>query len=177
MDFKTIAEHMYPFWILGVLIILTVLAAGQKKLIRIEKQAIKKWMFFLLYVSAWRLLLSKVFHFNGIGDLKAMAALPIPMTLTVFWEDACHGLPLLILKKLIGKRKWLKPLYWFMLIATMIEFGSGHMYQGILPAMLLSFYVPYSIKMGNKYGFGTVMLCHMTYDASTLLLIQHMLAK
>lgn len=175
MDFKTIAQHMYPFWILGILIIGMVIAAGQKHLVRIEKKSIKKWAFFLLYITAWRIFLSKALHFNGIGDLKSMAMLPLPMTLTVFWEDACHGLPLLILKKLIGKRKWLKPLYWFLLVAVMIEFGSGHVYQGLLPAFLLSFYVPYSIKMGNKYGFGTVMLCHMSYDMVTLLLVQRML--
>lgn len=52
-------------------------------------------------------------------------------------------------------------------VLSSLIFGAGHLYQGYFVAALLSLY-PYfvSYKYGKKYGYGTVMLCHITYDLS-----------
>lgn len=175
MNFTTFASHMYPFWILGIIIMGSIIAIGHKHLLRAEKKPIIKWVRFLFYITLWRLFMSKLLNFHGVSDPQNIVLLPIATALTVFWEDACHGLPLLILKKSTKNRWWTKPIYWLALIIVMIEFGLGHRYQGPLAAVLLSFYIPYSVKMGEKYGFGTVMLCHMMYDLVTLLFTHYMI--
>lgn len=161
---------MYPYWILGILVMLAVISSGNANLIRIDKTALKKWILFLACVTVWRVLMTKLLHFNGLGYSKLLGPpLPVLTAFTVFWEDACHGLPLLILRKLVAGKKWLKPLYYLALSAVMIEFGIGHLYQGVLAGFILALYIPYSIDKGEQYGFGTVMLGHMAYDLVTLL--------
>src|ERR1700687_1431645 len=98
MEFKTIAELLYPYWLLGIAIIFAVICAGQKNLLRIEKKPVKKWISFLAFI-------------------------------TVFWEDVAHGLPLVILKKLIGTKWWTNFIHLPLLAVVMIEFGLGHAYQ------------------------------------------------
>lgn len=176
MEFKEIAEHLYPFWILGVMIMGLVITAGHGYLLRIEKKQIVKWTKFLLYITLWRMFLSKFLNFHGIGaSPQSVNFLPLAVAATVFWEDACHGLPLFIFKKLTKGWKWAKPLYWLLLSLVMIEFGMGHVYQGVLSAAILSFYIPFSVKMGEKHGFGTVMLCHMMYDFVTLFFVKYLM--
>jgi len=176
MDFKTIAEAMYPYWILGTIVIGLVIAAGQKNLLRFELKPILKWMAFLVGITAWRYAMVKMLGTETLGDPNAGAnMLPWTASLTVFWEDACHGLPLLVLRNLIGTKKWwAKAINYPLLLLTMFEFGAGHLYQGLFASILLSMYVPYSIRCGKKYGFGTVILCHMLYDATTMLFIKFM---
>ena len=176
MDFKEIAEHMYPFWILGVVILGMVLASGHKYLLRAEKRPIAKWIILLCWITLYRVLMSKLLNFQGISSSPSLVAFfPIATVFTVFWEDAVHGLPLLIFKKLTKGYKWVKPIYYLLLVMVMVEFGLGHVYQGPLAAFCLSFYIPYTVKMGEKYGFGTVMLCHMMYDFVTLMYAKHMI--
>jgi hypothetical protein len=176
MDFTTFASHMYPFWILGVCILGLVIAAGQKHWIRIEKSAVLRWMRFLAIITACRFAMSRLPWFHYLFDVKNASYIPWTVTFTVFWEDACHGLPLFILQKLIGKaNKWTRSIHFILLCITMFEFGIGHLYQGPMAAFLLSFYIPYSIKKGEEYGFGTVMMCHMMYDLVTLLFVQYLL--
>lgn len=175
MNFTTFASNMYPFWILGVVIMGITTAAGYKHLLRVEKKPIVKWGLFLFYVTLWRLFMSKILNFHGVSNPQSISILPIATAFTVFWEDACHGLPLLILKKATKNRRWAKPIYWILLLIIMTEFGLGHIYQGPLAAIVLSFYIPYSIKVGEKYGFGTVIFCHMMYDLVTLLFIHYMI--
>jgi hypothetical protein len=97
--------------------------------------------------------------------------IPWQTTLGVFWEDAVHALPLVLLGKMFANKTWYKIAKWPLLAAVMCSFGAGHLYQGVLAACMLSFYIPFSMKMGEKHGFGTVMLCHMMYDLITLLSI------
>ena len=175
MEFKTIAELLYPYWLLGIAIIFAVICAGQKNLLRIEKKPVKKWISFLAFITVFRFLLSKLLDFHGIGSPNNFNFLPWYVSLTVFWEDVAHGLPLVILKKLIGTKWWTNFIHLPLLAVVMIEFGLGHAYQGLFAMALLSFYVPYSMRVGTKYGFGTVILCHVLYDAATLLFVQYIL--
>jgi hypothetical protein len=174
MDFKTVALQMFPYWILGAGVLALTVLAGYKDVIRVEKKAVFDWIKFLATITIYRVLLFKLFpHFGPFASsAKNVAVIPWPLTLTVFWEDACHGLPLFMVKKLIGDRKWLKPFYYMLVGVVMLEFGLGHVYQGLLAAAMLSLYIPYSIKLGEKYGFGTVMLGHTLFDLTTILTVK-----
>jgi hypothetical protein len=177
MDIKQMVLIMYPYWIIGILIMLATVFAGQKEALRVEKPALIKWVKFLGILTVYRIILFSLFPnfslFRQAHD--AMSIIPWPMTLTVFWEDACHGLPLYLLKKLIGKNKWGKYVFNTILVLVMIAFGLGHVYQGAVAAIMLSFYIPYSIKLGEKYGFGTVMIGHSLFDLTTILAIRFLL--
>lgn len=177
MDVKTMAAMMYPCWIIGALILIATVCAGQKNVIRVEKPALVKWLKILCMLTVYRVILFTLFPnfsvFKHAHD--AMSIIPWPMTLTVFWEDACHGLPLFLLKKWIGDKKYGKYAYKAALILVMVAFGLGHVYQGAAAAIMLSFYIPYSIKLGEKYGFGTVMIGHSLFDLSTILAVKFLL--
>lgn len=175
MDFQTIATYMYPYWILGVLVIMAVIAAGQKHLVRVEARPVFNWCVFLIVMTAIRLFLLNCFGFQGItGPPIGLKMIPWTAALTVFWEDACHGLPLLILSNMIGdKKRWAKAVNALALVLVSISFGIGHLYQGPFVALLLCFYVSSSINYGKKYGFGTVMLCHTLFDLVTFLYVKY----
>ena len=171
------ALQMYPYWILGAGVLLATCLAGLKNVIRVEKSAIVSFLKFLGVLTLYRVILFTLFpHFGPIASAAHnVSIIPWPLTLTVFWEDACHGLPLFLLGKVIGDRKWLKPFYWLAFAMVMLEFGLGHVYQGIPAAIVLSMYVPYSISLGRRFGFGTVMICHTLFDLSTILTIKFLL--
>lgn len=171
MDFKTFALKMYPYWILGAGVLAATALAGLKDIIRIEKQAVFNFIKFLGILTLYRIVLFKLFpNFGPFHDAaKNITMIPWLATLTVFWEDACHGLPLYLLQKLIGTKKWTWPIHGILTAMVMLEFGLGHVYQGLASAALLSLYVPYSIRYGKQYGFGTVMVCHTLFDLATIL--------
>jgi len=177
MDLKTLALSAYPYWILGIVVILATIAAGHRNVLRIEKSALLSFIKFICYLTLYRFVIFKLFpNFAPFVEAKkSISMVPIPFMLGVFWEDACHCIPLYFLKKVINNRKLLIPFYYIALAVVMVEFGMGHLYQGLIPSILLSFYVPYSVAMGEKYGFGTVMICHTIFDISTALSIQYLM--
>ncbi len=171
------ALQMYPYWILGAGVLAATCLAGLKNVIRVEKPALIDFAKFIGVITLYRIVLFTLFpHFGPFASsAQNVAIIPWPLTLTVFWEDACHGLPLFLLGQAIGNRKWLKPFYYLAMAMVMFEFGLGHLYQGVPAAMMLSLYIPYSIKLGRKFGFGTVMICHTLFDLSTILTIKFLL--
>jgi len=176
MDITTIASEMYPSWLLGIAVILLVLWSGQKSWLRASKPQLTRWARLLVIATIWKMLAYKVFEFGSMfgGSLESASFIPISMVFTVFWEDAVFGLPLAMLRRKIGKKRWPLPFYWLYMGIAMVLFGSGHMYQGVVRASLLSLYVPFTVKMGTKYGFGTVMIGHIMYDLVTLAFIKYM---
>lgn len=175
MDFQTIAQNMYPYWILGALTIAAVIAAGKKELVRVESKPLINWCIFLVFITIVRVILVKFAESQGATmPANAIRIIPWAASFTVFWEDAAHGMPLLILRMLLPKNRWYSKLIYFAALSmVMCSFGVGHVYQGLGVACLLSFYIPYSIRCGRKYGFGTVMLCHTLYDLVTMLFAQY----
>lgn len=172
---KEVALRMYPYWIMGAVVLACTAFAGFKEVIRVEKKAVRGFCKFLLILTLWRIALFTIFAKAFMGSAQNVAMIPWPLTLTVFWEDACHGLPLFLFKKLTASKKWLKWLYYPIMAMVMIEFGMGHLYQGVIAAAFLSLYIPYSVKMGEKFGFGTVMACHTLFDLTTILTIKLLL--
>lgn len=177
MTFSEVAMRMFPYWIMGLMMLYTVYESKNKNLLRVSWPAMKKFSIFLSVLTLYRIL---IFHFFGDHDMlkdAAQGAMTIPWqaTLTVFWEDACHGLPLVLLNQWMEGKKHAKKVYWASLIFVMTSFGLGHVYQGWIPAAFLSLYVPFSMKMGKKNGFGTVMIGHTLYDLATVLTLQFFL--
>lgn len=170
MDIQTVASEMYPSWLLGISIILLILWSGQKHHLRVNKEGLKKWARLLFIATCWKVAIYKVFAFSSLfgGSMEQASFIPISMAFTVFWEDAVFGLPLMLLRLKIGNKKWPLPFYWLYMAIAMAVFGSGHTYQGIIQACMLSFYVPLTVRIGKKHGFGTVMIGHMMYDLVTL---------
>lgn len=166
---------MYPFWLLGIFMIFATIFAGYKDVVRIEKPALLKWLKFLGYVTFYRVILFKLFpHSPMLQDaVKNVTSVPWQITPSVFWEDACHGMPLFFIQMFLGVDKlWKRVIHTLLLAMVMVEFGLGHVYQGIPAAIALSFYIPYSIKLGKKFGFGTVMIGHILFDLTTILTLK-----
>lgn len=172
MTFQEMALRMYPYWIMGLFMLFATYFSSYRNLIRVEFKPILKWIGFLAFLTVYRIAIFKIFQGNETLNNMTSGATTIPWqaTLAVFWEDACHGLPLAILSLALGKDKlWKKIVTWIAILLVMISFGLGHTYQGLWAAFFLSFYVPFTFKKGQEVGFGTVMICHTLYDLVTIL--------
>lgn len=175
MTFTEMALRMYPYWIMGVIMILAVYQSKYRNLLRVERQPILKWGVSLIVLTIYRLIIFKLFSSNSMLQHMTSGAMTIPIgaTFMVFWEDACHGLPLVILSLSLGRDKlWKRMLTWAAIAVVMVSFGLGHVYQGYMSAALLSLYIPFTFKKGPQIGFGTVMICHSLYDLVTILTIK-----
>ena len=175
MDIKYFVTNMYPYWLLGIFVIFATIFAGYKNVVRVEKDAMIKWLRFLLIITFYRVILFKAFPNNPMlkDAIKNVTSIPWQITPSVFWEDACHGMPLFFVQMWLGTDKlWKQVVHGLLLAMVMVEFGLGHVYQGIPAAIALSFYIPYSIKLGKKFGFGTVMIGHILFDLTTILTLK-----
>lgn len=177
MDILQVALQLWPCWMLGLMMIYFTWNSKYKKLLRIKPICVLKFVGYMAVISVCRYLILKfVSSSESIDAARSMAHfIPWQATLGVFWEDACHAMPLVLAGLMFRESKiysWLsKPL----LVMVMLSFACGHVYQGILPALAISFYIPVTMNLAKKYGFGTVMCCHIIYDMSTLLTIRLML--
>lgn len=172
------AMRMFPYWIMGLFMVFAVWRSSHKDLLRIEPKTIGKWLLLLVGITVYRIIIFKLMSGNDKLHEMTSGAMIIPWqaTLTVFWEDACHSLPLVILARTLGNDKWWKKgIIGAAIAMVMISFGLGHVYQGYVAAAALSFYIPFTFKKGQQVGFGTVMICHTLYDLATILTIKHFL--
>lgn len=172
MTFTEIAIRMYPYWLMGLFMMFATYKSKYRDLLRVEWKPIYKWCIVLVLLTIYRVLMLK--YFSGHPKLEEMTSgamtLPWQATLTVFWEDMCHGLPLAILSLALGKdRLWKRILTRIAIAVVMVSFGLGHVYQGYIAAAFLSLYIPFTFKKGQEVGFGTVMICHTLYDLVTIL--------
>jgi len=181
MNITEIAKQMWPCWALGAIILHQVWNSKNKDLLRIQPDSLKKWIGFLFLITALRVMAFDIYILlkGSAPPLHKLAStisqIPILATFTTFWEDACHGLPLVLLRRWMVGKWFSKPLNILATLAIMLSFGSGHTYQGIIPALMLTMYIPISAKLGEKHGFGTVMIGHSLYDFFTLLTVKWML--
>lgn len=170
MDFKQMAMQLWPCWMLGILMVYLTWKSQYKEVLRVDLKGILKFARLLLIITVARVVLLKLLAppemLDNIRNISHM--IPWQAILGVFWEDACHTMPLVLAGMMWAGSKWYPILSKIALVVVMASFGSGHIYQGWLAAIGLSFYIPMTIKLGKKYGFGTIMLCHIAYDMSTL---------
>lgn len=177
MDMTQIAAQMWPCWLLGFLMVFLTMTSGNKDLLRVEKVPLAKWCLLMVFVTIIRLFSFKYYmklDFMRQGVINA-SVIPWQASLTVFWEDMVHVVPLALLARMLGTRRFAVPIRYLATAIAMIAFGSAHLYQGVFAALLISLYVPMSYDIAMRRGFGTVILGHMVYDFSTMLLIKHML--
>lgn len=177
MDMKFIALHLWPSWLLGLSMLGVTLKSKFKELVRVEKQPMIEFGKFLCQITLFRVLtfgiLTQFPMFKN--QYHTIASIPWEATLFTFWEDMVHGLPLIMLKKMLGDKWYHKLFYKLAFALTIFSFGIGHLYQGVFAAAMISFYIPFSIEKGEKYGIGTVCLCHMAFDLATVLTARIML--
>ena len=169
MDAKQAADGLFPCWCLGLWVTYLVWNSDHRGLLKISKEGLLKFARFLAVATVVR-----VFYLSIIAPDAFIAMIrhstqimPWQTMFGTYWEDACQALPLVILGSMIEGKRWLKPLY-FMLIAGMsITFGISHSYEGLQAMIVMSLYIPFTMRLGKKYGFGTVMICHVVYDLLT----------
>lgn len=172
MTMLEIATNMWPLWLFGIFMMFMTYKSGHGDLLKIDKKCVKKWTIFIAILSLYRYL---VLRYTGVQqDMSGALTIPWQAALTVSWEDACHGLPLVLIERFTNKLKYGKLLLLPAIALVTASFGLGHVYQGLGAAAALSLYVPYTFWAGKKYGFGTVMICHVLYDLATLGLLHWM---
>jgi len=168
------AMRMYPAWTMGLLMLYLVRNSKYKDVVRVDKKGLFGFAKWMVIITIFRVivlgLLTPKSQLQAIHE--ASMFIPWQATLGVFWEDMCHTVPLVLLGRMFKKTKWYKFLSLPLMILVMISFGSGHVYQGVFAAAMISFYIPVTIRLGKKYGFGTVMICHMLYDLITILSVR-----
>lgn len=178
MSFQEMAMHLWPMWAMGIFMMVTVFRSEHRDLLKVSTKPILKWIGYLGVITAIRLFSFWMIKQSGtdtsivIEKLSPVNTIPWQGIFGVFWEDAMHGLPLALLARGLPSKWWSKLTSWAATVLIMLSFGSGHMYQGLLSAFLIMWYIPFSVKVGQKHGFGTVMICHILYDLATIFCVK-----
>ena len=96
--------------------------------------------------------------------------MPVWYIIMVWWEDLLFCVPVFYLSENSKLNKYLK---FSLIFAISLLFGLGHGYQGVSGILVTSLY-PYFISThyAKRYGFGTVMVCHVLYDMITVAMIR-----
>ncbi len=176
MSFTDFALRMGPYWGLGALMGWAIWKSDYKDLLAFDKKAFAKFFLFMSVVSVYRYFMLKLAMHAGFNlHLDAVKSLPVGAVFFTFWEDLCHGLPLVVLRRMIGTKKWTWPIHALAMLVVMFSFGSGHVYEGLFSAFLISFYIPFSVYFAQKRGFSTLIAGHILYDFSTIMVIRAVL--
>jgi hypothetical protein len=174
MNISEVAERMWPAWAMGLVMLALVKNSKHANLLKVDKSGLLRFAKWMVVITLIRFVMLKLLAPEEMLESirSTVNFLPWQTTLGVFWEDMCHTVPLVILGRMYAKEKWYQYARLPLLAMVMFSFGSGHMYQGVLASCMLSLYIPITMKLGKKWGFGTVMLCHMFYDMATLLTLK-----
>lgn len=163
--------HYYPYWILGIAMMIATLFSEHKDLMRIQKKSLFEFAKRMVVITVYRCLFFLIFP-PTLASSAAVLKIPLWLTFTVGWEDMVHTLPLIIAARFMGNSKPAKVVQYLLTGLVMTSFLLGHLYQGVFAACLISFYVPIVSQLGKKHGFGTVAICHVAYDFLTLLTVR-----
>lgn len=142
-------------------------ALFDKKVVRVEWQAVAGFLAFMSLVTFLRLSLYDYLHLMDPsfipGIHRDLLMMPKFLFGLVWWEDGFYVLPIYLAFKYLPKKYAIT-----IAILFSVQFGLGHIYQG-LPAVFITGLYPYfvSYRYGIKYGFGTVMIGHVLYDFIT----------
>lgn len=175
MSALEMAMQMWPMWILGFFMLYVTVTTGNADLIRVDRKTVIKWLKFLSVITVIRAVLWYFTWDYSVNRFEAVSWLPWETTTMVWWEDAAHTLPLFLLARLIGTKWKTWPVHALAFTVIWLSFLTGHLYQGLGSAILISMYIPFSLKLGKEIGLGTLMINHVLYDLATLLLIQGMI--
>jgi hypothetical protein len=170
MDARQVADGLFPCWCVGLWIMYLVLTSQYKDLLRVSKDGLISFVKFFGVVTAIR-----IFYLSCIAPDVVLESIrnstdtvPWQCMLGVYWEDMCNALPLVILGRMMADKKWFQYIYALLIFVMSVTFGCLHAYEGIQAAFIMSFYIPFTMRMGQKHGLGTVMICHIIYDLVTV---------
>lgn len=167
--------QMYPHWILGALMVFAAIYSGNKDLVRVQLKTVFKWTKFLALITVIRSILMYFTWDYQKASLSDISWLPLEPLTMVWYEDMIHTLPLLVLIRYTADWKFAKYIQNSAIFIVWFSFFTGHIYQGIIPASLISLYIIYSLKASKEIGLGTLAINHVLYDLSTLALVKLML--
>lgn len=174
MDVRQVADGLFPCWCMGLWMMYLIYNSDHKDLLRVSKEGLLRFARFLAIIT-----LARIFYITVIAPDAVVESMrhigdsvPWQTMFGVFWEDMCNAVPLVIIGRMIEGKKWLKPLYMALIAAMSFVFGALHSYEGMQAVLTLMFYIPFTMRLGKKYGFGTVMLCHIAYDLLTFFTFQ-----
>lgn len=177
MSISQVVMQMWPMWMMGLFMIYLTWKSEHRNILRIEPKPVLKFTKTLAIIAVLRFLAFKFAIPESVADSAraTMHMIPWQALFGVFWEDACHSMPLVLAGLMWGGSRWYPWLSKIALAVVALSFGSGHIYQGVFPAVAICAYIPVAMKLGKQFGFGTVMLCHILYDMSTLLTMRWIL--
>lgn len=177
MSFLEFATRMSPYWLMGAFVGYSIWNSSYRDLLAINKKSITKFVMFMAAMTLWRVFSLKAALHLGMSPhvLEPVAKLPIAGTLFTPWEDLSFSAPLVLLRRILGTGKWMMPVHWILMGLTMASFGSGHLYEGVLSACLVSLYIPFAVDFASKKGFGTLCIGHVVYDFTTIMAVKFVL--
>lgn len=143
-----------------------------KDIMRISWDRVAQFSGFMLLLTFFRIAGYDFMFQTGIIDRIPQMPPEVMFSkwtlMLVFWEDFFFGVSLYFIHKYMNGpiTKYIK---WALTVIISVLFGLGHAYQGMQVVVITSL-LPYFIvlKYGQKYGFGTTMVCHILYDNITL---------
>lgn len=146
---------MQTLWLISGFLLLTVYIFD-RDVLRFDTEAVVRFLKLALIGSSLSVVLNVL-----LGRIPALPPVATSSLFFVGWEDVLFSLlPIYYANKYLHKNIAVP-----LIVISSILFGLGHVYQGYFAAALISFY-PYfiSYKLGKKYGYGTVIFCHVAYD-------------
>lgn len=148
-------ELLHVLWILGS-IVLAIVFVLDRKVLRVDFAGVKRFVKTIVIGSSISLIVNLL-----VGRFPPLLPVNASSLLFVFWEDAIFSILLIYYAEKFLPR-WA---FYTLAVISSAVFGLGHLYQGWLVVILLSFY-PYfvSYKWGKRVGYGTIMICHIIYD-------------
>lgn len=140
-----------------------------RHLLRVDLKAIQTFITLMILLTFLRIAMTSFAMEIGIDVLKinkGIDQIDFWRLALVFWEDAFFAIPIYYMK---DKWKWSRYLWLPIVAALSITFGVGHMYQFEM-AFFATLLIPYLIwyRYGKRFGFGTVMICHILFDMFTI---------
>jgi len=133
--------------------------------VRVQWNSVATFVGFMVFLTFIRIAIMSFNYYHG-GGVGMYFPTQVWTFALVPWEDAFFVLPLVFLQKFKLTSKWF--IWYPAMIGMSIWFGMGHGYQGTSAIFITALY-PYfaSYRYGRKFGFGTVMCCHVIYDFMT----------
>jgi hypothetical protein len=134
-------------------------------IVRFDLKAYRNFLLVFLIFNAVRIFTTFVF---GRIPSSAIDLSQFPLLFFVFWEDMLFVFPSILLHTLT-RNKYLVAL---LILVSSVLFSLGHVSQGVDWALISLAYVPIMFFVGRKWGLGTVMAGHVTYDVVTDLVVR-----
>ena len=151
--------YMYTIGIL----LLAYATKFHKDLMRIDFKGVKTFFLALLGITVTRVVLFNIFPVEGLGVLAKVDHIQWWQAVLAGFEEAMFTLPA-VFAMMYTDNKYLKRIFMGLVAAA---FAIGHAYQGMY-GIAVTFVYMFSIapKYMKKFGFYTMVVCHILFDLS-----------